>query len=219
MVDFQMWMGDEGQGVSQMKKPFPVKILEWWFGVLAGLALLLPLPVAYGALREGKGNWELLIPAIGLCVGILFFWGLFLAVRRGQWASAEFPYWSLILFFLAPLPYKWRSLPESMGMIFLGVMLALAGMPSVCFHLRSSRLWFKERRGNRGPGYLGGGLSAVLILLLAAGAFLPAFHSGRTTVWVNRGREVSLCSSPLMLTSRCFPRCGTGTREETNAWS
>ena len=33
-------------------KPIPVKILEWWFGVLAGLASLLPLPVVYGALLE-----------------------------------------------------------------------------------------------------------------------------------------------------------------------
>ncbi len=106
---------------------------------------------------------------LGLCVGILFFWGLFVAVRRGQWASAEFPYLSLILFFLVSLSHNWRSLPESMGLIiFLFVMLALAGVPSVCFHLRSSRLWFKERRGNRGPGYVGGCLTAGLILLLAA---------------------------------------------------
>ena len=94
--------------------------------------------------------------------------------------------------FLAPLPYKWRSLPESMGLLtFLFVMLALAGVPSVCFHLRSSRLWFKERRGNRGPGYVGGCLTAGFILLLAAGAFLPAFHSGRHVVLVNKGQEVS----------------------------
>ena len=35
-----------------MVKPVSVKILEWWFGVLAGLASLLPLPVVYGALLE-----------------------------------------------------------------------------------------------------------------------------------------------------------------------
>ena len=175
-----------------MKKPLQVKVLEWWFGLLAGVASLLPLLLVYGALRDGKVDLEMLPPVVGLCVGILFFWGLFVAVRRGQWASAELPYWSLILFFLAPLPYKWRSLPESMGLIiFLFVMLALAGVPSVCFHLRSSRLWFKERRGNRGPGYVGGCLTAGFILLLAAGAFLPAFHSGRHAVLVNKGQEVS----------------------------
>ena len=103
-------------------KPIPVKILEWWFGVLAGLASLLPLPVVYGAFREAKGDFEFLLPAVGLSIGILFFWGLFLAVRRGQWASAELPYWSLIL---------------------------------------------------------------------AAGAFLPAFHSGRHAALVNKGQEVS----------------------------
>ena len=175
-----------------MKKPLQVKVLEWWFGLLAGVASLLPLLLVYGALQDGKVDLETLPPAVGLCVGILFFWGLFVAVRRGQWASAELPYWSLILFFLAPLPYKWRSLPESMGLIiFLFVMLALAGVPSVCFHLRSSRLWFKERRGNRGPGYVGGCLTAGLILLLTAGAFLPAFHSGRHAALVNKGQEVS----------------------------
>ena len=175
-----------------MKKPLQVKVLEWWFGLLAGVASLLPLLLVYGALRDGKVDLEMLPPVVWLCVGILFFWGLFVAVRRGQWASAELPYWSLILFFLAPLPYKWRSLPESMGLIiFLFVMLALAGVPSVCFHLRSSRLWFKERRGNRGPGYVGGCLTAGFILLLAAGAFLPAFHSGRHAVLVNKGQEVS----------------------------
>ena len=175
-----------------MKKPLQVKVLEWWFGLLAGVASLLPLLLVYGALRDGKVDLEMLPPVVGLCVGILFFWGLFVAVRRGQWASAELPYWSLILFFLAPLPYKWRSLPESMGLIiFLFVMLALTGVSSVCFHLRSSRLWFKERRGNRGPGYVGGCLTAGFILLLAAGAFLPAFHSGRHAVLVNKGQEVS----------------------------
>ena len=156
-----------------MKKPLQVKVLEWWFGLLAGVASLLPLLLVYGTLQDGKVDLETLPPAVGLCVGILFFWGLFVAVRRGQWASAEFPYLSLILFFLVSLSHNWRSLPESMGLIiFLFVMLALAGVPSVCFHLRSSRLWFKERRGNRGPGYVGGCLTAGLILLLAAGAFL-----------------------------------------------
>lgn len=175
-----------------MKKPIPVKILEWWFGVLAGLASLLPLPVAYGALREGKGNLELLIPAVGLCVGILFFWGMFWAVRCGQWASAEFPYWSLILFFLVPLSHDWGRLSESSGrIVYLVVMLTLAGVPSVCFHLRSSRLWFKARRGNRGLGYVGGCLTAVFILLLAAGAFLPVSNAGRHAVLINRGQEVS----------------------------
>ena len=175
-----------------MVKPVSVKILEWWFGVLAGLASLLPLPVVYGAFREAKGDFEFLLPAVGLSIGILFFWGLFLAVRRGQWASAEFPYWSLILFFLVPLSHNWRGLPESVGLIiFLGVMLVLAGVPSVCFHLRSSRLWFKERRGNRGPGYVGGCLTAGFILLLAAGAFLPVSHAGRRAVLIIRGQEVS----------------------------
>ena len=183
-----------------MVKPISVKILEWWFGVLAGLASLLPLPVVYDAVREEKWDWELLLPAVGLSVGILFFWGLFLAVRRGQWASAEFPYWSLILFFLVPLSHNWRSLPESMGLIiFLVVMLTLVGLPSVCFHLRSSRLWFKEWRGNRGPGYVGGCLTAVFILLLAAGAFLPVSHSKRHAVLIVRGQEVSglLCENDL----------------------
>lgn len=175
-----------------MVKPVSVKILEWWFGVLAGLASLLPLPVVYGAVREEKWGWEFLLPAVGLCIGILFFWGLFLAVRRGQWASVEFPYWSLILFFLVPLSHNWKVLPESIGLIiFLGIMLMLAGVPSVCFHLRSSRLWFKERRGNRGPGYVGGCLTAGFILLLAAGAFLPVSHAGRRAVLINRGQEAS----------------------------
>ena len=174
-----------------MRKPVSVKILEWWFGVLAGLASLLPLPVVYGAVREEKWGWEFLLPAVGLCIGVLFFWGLFLAVRRGQWASAEFPYWSLILFFLVPMSHSWRGLPESVGrIIFLGIMLMLVGVPSVCFHLRSSRRWFKERRGNRGPGYVGGCLTAGFILLLAAGAFLPVSHAGRRAVLINRGQEV-----------------------------
>ena len=95
-----------------MVKPVSVKILEWWFGVLAGLASLLPLPVVYGAVREEKWGWEFLLPAVGLCIGILFFWGLFLAVRRGQWASAEFPYWSLILFLIATADYSQMAEPD-----------------------------------------------------------------------------------------------------------
>ena len=176
-----------------MKKPLQVKVLEWWFGLLAGVASLLPLLLVYGALRNGKVDLEMLPPVVGLCVGTLFFWGLFVAVRRGQWASAEFPYWSLILFFLVPLSHDWRSLQESMGLItFLVILLALAGVPSVCFHLRPSRLWFKERRGNRGPGYVGGCLTAGFILLLAAGLFLPVCHSrSRAAVLLTRGQEVS----------------------------
>ena len=55
-----------------MRKPVSVKILEWWFGLLAGVASLLPLPIVYGAVREE--NWDLLLPTVGLCIGILFFW-------------------------------------------------------------------------------------------------------------------------------------------------
>ena len=175
-----------------MKKPLQVKVLEWLFGLLAGVASLLPLLFVYGALQDGKVDLELLPPAVGISVGVLFFWGLFVAVRRGQWASAEFPYWSLILFFLAPMLHDWRSLRESMGLIIsLVVILALAGVPSVCFHLRSSRLWFRERRGNRGPGYVGGCLTAGLILLLAAGLLLPACQSrNQADVLLVRGQEV-----------------------------
>ena len=51
-----------------MGKPVSVKILEWWFGVLAGLASHLPLLLAYGAVREEKWDWEFLLPAVGLCI-------------------------------------------------------------------------------------------------------------------------------------------------------
>ena len=65
-----------------MKKPLQVKVLEWWFGLLAGVASLLPLLLVSGALQDGKVDLETLPPAVGLCVGILFFWGLFVAARR-----------------------------------------------------------------------------------------------------------------------------------------
>lgn len=158
-----------------MRKPLQVKILEWWFGILAGIASLLPLLLVCVVCVElwcGRLSLAMLPGAVGLGCGSLFFWGLFLAVRRGQWASAEFPYLSLVLFFpLLELLYPpVRSYEDAGSVVRLFVALVLAAVPLVLFHLRVSQLWFKVRRGNRRAGFVSGCLVSLII-----GSFRRAF--------------------------------------------
>ena len=162
-----------------MRKPLQVKILEWWFGILAGIASLLPLLLVCVVCVElwcGRLSLAMLPGAVGLGCGSLFFWGLFLAVRRGQWASAEFPYLSLVLFFpLLELLYPpVRSHEDAGSVVRLFVALVLTAVPLVLFHLRVSQLWFKVRRGNRRAGFVSGCLVSLIIVLFSAVVFMSA---------------------------------------------
>lgn len=161
-----------------MRKPLQVKILEWWFGILAGIASLLPLLLV--CVELWCGSLAMLPGAVGLGCGSLFFWGLFLAVRRGQWASAEFPYLSLVLFFpLLELLYPpVRSHEDAGSVVRLFVALVLTAVPLVLFHLRVSQLWFKVRRGNRRAGFVSGCLVSLIIVLFSAVVFMSASCSG-----------------------------------------